>query len=62
MCIDVPHIVNLTFQLIIYSSKLIIYKMHGFGVVSLTSSMSIICDRDIPVKLKIENILVKVET
>ena len=36
--------------------------MHGFGVVSLTSGMSIICDRDIPVKLKIENILVKVDT
>ena len=48
--------------------------MHGFRVVSFTafqynptllfptaSSMFIICDRDIPVKLKIQKILVKVD-
>ena len=49
--------------------------MHGFRVVSFTafqynptllfpttSSMFKICDRDIPVKLKIEKILVKLDT
>ena len=49
--------------------------MHGFGVVSFTafqynptlifptvSGMFIICDRDIPEKLKIQKILVKVDT